>query len=154
MNKRHFLQNLDRIYPLLGIVMLGLVACGPIVPATTPPQLDFTPGPTVVISDNAYETGDFSVRYPVGWRIVTGAADQPTQVVFVAPDEISTITVQTGTLDNAPFDDTLMTDIRAVSLDGGTSITVIGRAPADTWDSFSAVLDVVVSSVSHPRSDR
>jgi hypothetical protein len=125
-----------------------LSACGRLVPpATTPPQLHFTPGAPVAVTDRLYETSAFTVRYPTGWRVVTAAANQPISVVFVAPDEVSTITLQVGELNNATFDPKFKTDVRDIHLANGTLITAIGRAPADSWETFAPVFEAVVASV-------
>ena len=129
------------------VAFLFLAACAPIVPATTPPQLAFTPGPPVVVTNRVYETVDFTVRYPSGWRIVTSAADQPTSVVFVGLDEQATITLRVGALDDASFDKTQMTDIRTVTLKSGKIVTAIGRAPAGLWQTFLPIYEAVVASI-------
>jgi hypothetical protein len=131
----------------VAVLVLLVAACGPIVPATTPPQLKFTPGPAVVVTDRTYETRAFTVRYPSGWRVVTGAADQPISVVFVAPDEVSTITVQAGYLNNTTFDEAFQTDVRGITLGDGTVVTAIGRAPVERWATFGPVFEMVIASV-------
>lgn len=131
---------------VFGIIML-LVGCGPLVPATTPPQLAFTPGPPVVVTERVLETADFTVSYPAGWRVVTGAADQPSSAVLVAPDETATIRLQVGILDNETFADNLQTDIRAVTLANGLTVTAVGRASAENWNLFLPVFEAVIQSL-------
>ena len=77
-----------RILQAFLLFAVGLLAA--CVPANTPLQLAYTPGPAVIVTDDVYESDAFTVHYPSGWRVVTGAADAPTSVVFVAPDEQST----------------------------------------------------------------
>lgn len=68
------------------------------VPVHTPPQLESTPGVPVVVRQDAVDFGAFEVRYPAGWRVITGAADQPQNVILVSPDDEALILV---TLDPA-----------------------------------------------------
>jgi hypothetical protein len=131
---------------VLGMVLLFLVGCGPIVPATTPPQLAFTPGAPVVVTDRILETADFTVKYPAGWRVVTGAANQLTSAVLVAPDEIATIQLQVGALENLSDSDQ-QTDIRAITLANGLIVTAVGRASAENWSQFLPVFEAVIQSV-------
>jgi hypothetical protein len=121
-----------------------LAAC---IPARTPDNLRNTPGPAVVVTDRMYDAGVFTVQYPGGWRIVTGPAGAPTSVVFVAPDEVSTIRLQMGTFDQAQLDGKLQTDVRQVTLNDGTALTAVGSAPAKTWDSFQVIYKQVLASV-------
>ncbi|MBZ0278474.1 MAG: hypothetical protein K8I60_20165 [Anaerolineae bacterium] len=132
---------------VLGSMLLLLVGCGPLVPATTPPQLAFTPGPPVVVTDRVLETAEFTVHYPAGWRVVTGAADQPSSAVLVAPDETATIQIQVGALQNEMFTDNLQTDIRAVTLANGLPVTAVGRASAEHWGRFLPVFEAVILSL-------
>lgn len=129
------------------LILLLLASCGSIVPATTPPQLAFTPGPPVVVTDRVYETADFTARYPSGWRIVTSAADEPTSVVFVGLDEQATITLMVGALSDAQFDRSKQTDIRGITLKDEKLVTAIGRAPTALWETFLPIFDAVVESV-------
>lgn len=83
---------MKRLTFLLLTILFG--ACAPLVPATTPPQLDHTPGAYVVVTDSLFDAGDFVVEYPHDWRVVKTsiASAEHLQVVFVAPDQ-STITL-------------------------------------------------------------
>jgi len=134
---------------LSGILFaLGLVLLAACIPAETPPQLAYTPGPAVVVTDRVYESSVFTVRYPSGWRVVTGAADAPPSVVFVAPDEVSTITLQTGTLEAATLAEPgFRAELRGIELADGTRITAIARAPETAWETFLPVFEAVVATV-------
>ena len=80
---------------------LGLLmsACQPLVPATTPPQLQHTPGAFVSLTADSYDAGVFRVRYPEGWRVVkTNIAAAPMAVVFVSPDDTLTIQLSEAAL--------------------------------------------------------
>lgn len=71
-----------RLTALLGAALL-LAAC---VPAATPPQLAFTPGAPVMVTDRTFSGEFFAVTIPAGWRTVTAPAENPVFVTFVAPD--------------------------------------------------------------------
>lgn len=79
---------------LIFIIVIFSTACAPLVPATTPPQLEHTPGAFVVVTDSTFDGGNFIVDYPASWRVVKSSiAEADTiQVVFVASDE-NTITL-------------------------------------------------------------
>lgn len=135
-----------------GIIVMAacllLAACGSIIPATTPPQLDYTPGPGIVVSDNSVQTPAFSLRYPEGWRVVTGQAGLPPSVVLVAPDETSTISIINGVLPEETNEaDSLQSLRRPLTLSSGVEVSIIGRAPADTWTSFLPTFEAVATSI-------
>lgn len=137
-----------RVCFLLCLALLA-AGCGPIVPATTPPQLNHTSGPAFVVTDRMYANDIFSVRYPAGWRIVTGQAHLPPHVVIVSPDERAQITLIVGTLDDANFGTQgRMATLRGVTLSDGTLLTITGEAPAEMWNNFLPVFDAVVRSLS------
>ncbi len=128
--------------------MACLVLLAACVPAQTPPQLAYTPGPAVVVTDHVYESSAFAAHYPSGWRVVTGAADASPSVVFVAPDEVSTITLQVGPLENSVLTEPgFSVEIRGIELADGRLITAIARAPEATWESFLPVFEQVVATV-------
>ena len=134
--------------PLLSGLLLLLSSCGPIVPATAPAQLDHTPGPPIVVTDRTVRTRDYRLRYPSGWRVVTGEARLLPTVVLVAPDEVTTIRFVVGAL---PAQTTPEPDFkfirRPVQLASDFTITVIGRAPADEWQQFLPIFEWVVLSL-------
>jgi hypothetical protein len=78
----------------LGGLLLALAACLPDIPATTPPQLGATVGVALTILSDEVLTDAYRLRYPQGWRVVkANPADSLTQLVFVSPDEQTTITL-------------------------------------------------------------
>lgn len=80
-----------RLTRLVGAVALAaalLVGC---VPARTPPQLDFTPGPPLRLDAARVYTPDFSAETPPGWRVITAPAARPGAVTFAAPDAAALI---------------------------------------------------------------
>jgi len=126
------------------LLLLFAVGC---IPAGVPENLDDTPGPAVVVTDREYIGHVFSARYPAGWRIVTGEASQPQSVIFVAPDEVSTIQLRVGHLEEAAFPADRQTDVRAVMLDDGTTVTAILTALPENFDSLAAIFEAVIESV-------
>lgn len=121
----------------------GLAGC---VPARTPPLLNFTPGPPAVITDETFSNSAFSVRYPTGWRVVTGAADAPPSVVFVAPDEESTITLQVEPPGEPERDPLFRLETRLLSL-GDLRLYAVARAPVQEWAAFQPTFERLLASV-------
>lgn len=72
-------------------LLLLAAACGQLVPVETPPQLEYTPGPPVVVTRNTYDAGPFFVEYPVGWRVITPAAFSIPWVVFMTDDQTALV---------------------------------------------------------------
>ncbi len=72
----------------VALILAVLVGCAPIVPATTPPQLRYTPAPSVMIEEEWVRDEAFEMRYPASWRVVkVNTAPEPTRLVFVSPSE-------------------------------------------------------------------
>lgn len=126
------------------VLVVALSAC---IPAKTPPVLSSTPGAPVVVTDRLYQTTVFSVRYPTGWRVVTSAADAPVSVVFVAPDEVSTISLRVGALDSADLPGDHQTDVRTLELANGVPVTAMAQAPQEHWADFLPVFERVIRSI-------
>jgi hypothetical protein len=116
------------------------------VPARTPPLLNFTPGPPAVITGETFSNSAFSVRYPTGWRVVTGAADAPPSVVFVAPDEESTITLQVEPPGEPERDPLFRLETRLLSRDG-LRLYAIARVPVQEWAAFQPTFERLLASV-------
>ena len=126
----------------------GLVLLAACIPAKVPSNLDDTPGPVVVVSDHTFENSQFTARYPDGWRVVTSETQAPPSVIFVAPDDVATIQLMVGALENANFNDPKMqVDVRGLTLDGGLEITAILSAPPAQWDSYAAQFERVLASI-------
>jgi hypothetical protein len=129
-------------------VSLGFTFLTACVPARVPDQLGHTPGPAVIVTDRVFDAGIFRVRYPAGWRIVTGEALFPVAVIFVAPDAKTTIKLQVGAADNpSPPDAQFQTVVRRISLTDSTTITLIGSAPSGEWAAFMPIFEQVAASV-------
>jgi hypothetical protein len=126
------------------LLLLLLAAC---VPAQQPDVLKATPGPAFVVTDQIYKNGVFRVHYPSNWQVVTGEASQPPSVIFVAPDEISTIQLQTGILQLGGFSDpAFKTDIRGLTLSNGVQITAIFKTPPGSYQALLPTFEQVISS--------
>jgi hypothetical protein len=125
-------------------VLLFLAAC---IPAKVPDNLDDTPGPPIVITDLTYESSQFTARYPDGWRIVTSEARTPPSVVFVAPDEVTTIRLMIGPLEEGNFSNTeLQTEIRGLTLSDGLEMTAILSTPAESFEAMLPIFERVLAS--------
>lgn len=125
-------------------ITLVLAGC---IPAGVPENLDDTPGPAVVIDGREYVGEVFKAQYPDGWRIVTGEASSPQSVIFVAPDEISTIQLRVGHLEAGDFSGDRQTDIRSVTLSDGTVITAVLIAFPENFDSLLPVFAGVIETI-------
>lgn len=116
------------------------------IPAQTPPQLAFTPGAPAVITDELFTNSAFSVRYPTGWRVVTGAADAPPSVTFVAADDVSTITLTAADPGEPERDPAFRVETRQLSLEG-RRIYVVARVPVQDWPRFQPTFERLLASV-------
>lgn len=132
------------IAPLRYVLLLFVIAgC---IPARTPPQLAFTPGAPAVITDETFTNSAFTVRYPTGWRVVTGAADAPPSVTFVAADEVSTVTLQVEPPAEPERDPAVRVETRTLSLEGG-QVYAIARVPVQDWQRFQPIFERLLASV-------
>jgi hypothetical protein len=126
------------------IVLLLMAGC---VPAETRIDLDATPGPPVVITEDRYTTTAFSVTYPTAWRVVTSPTFAAPWVVFVRPDEAALIALAVEGDDIADLlpesGDELRDETRAV----GAGLTARLVAPADDWDAALATFERVIGSL-------
>ena len=116
------------------------------IPAQTPPQLAFTPGAPAVITDELFTNSAFSVRYPTGWRVVTGAADAPPSVTFVAADDVTTITLSTAAPGEPERDPTFRVETRLLALEG-LRVYVVARVPVQDWPRFQPTFERLLASV-------
>ena len=109
------------------IVSLGLILFSGCVPAQVPDNLDDTPGPPVVVSEDRYQGAVFSARAPAGWRIITSESRVP-QAADV------TVIGQRNT-------------IQEIELADGKIVTSVLSAPDDQWATFEPVFEWVRGSV-------
>lgn len=133
---------------LFGLLLMGLLAaCGPIVPATVPPQVAQTPATAfITVERDRIHTDAFSLTYPAGWRVVkSSVADTPLTLVLVSPDDAQQIVVSAAPIppisqspDNVPH----VSQATAVLI-GETVVYLRGNAPADQRASFNAAFRLV-----------
>ena len=131
-------------------ILLSIFALAACTPADTPDQLHFTPGAPIVVTQNTFATENFSLRYPDGWRIVTGPADAPQVFTFVSPDNCAIILVAVGVTQpiNSPdcADVDFQTTRREITL-GNRLLTVAGSAPDVQWETFLPQFELVASTL-------
>ena len=139
--------SLRSLCPLWLIILL-FSAC---IPAETPPNLNATPAPGVVITRSTYQSDAFSLEYPTGWRVITSPAGAPPSVILVAPGDCALIQVSSAPLDAPPDSPSCQeADIRTVARTvtlGDATIALAGSAPADGWDGFLSEVDRVAASL-------
>lgn len=127
---------------LFAVIILG--ACAPIVPATTPPQLEFTPGAFVTVTDETFDAGSFVVDYPSSWRVVKSsiAEAEYIQVVFVAPDEsdITLTEVETASDSTNP-------DEQFITLDNDVVVHVLVKPSDDVDAHFTDLSEQLIASI-------
>jgi hypothetical protein len=137
---------------LIACVTIVLSACATLAPANTPPHLDYTPGPPVVITDQTYDAGPFSVRYPRGWRVITAAAFSTPWVAFTTPDETALIVLALDAQDtevtpaNTPEDELRRLD-QDLMLNANQPLYAALIAPQSEWDTYAPIFDRVTASV-------
>lgn len=129
------------LFTWLGMIAV-LSAC---VPTQTPPQLTFTPGAPIVITQHEVRTVDFVVDVPVDWRIVTAPAESASALTLVSPDEQALIYL-TSDLNGRPPE---------FSVDGGTMVRYESKnafmlgvliTRDETLDEFSVILEAIIDS--------
>lgn len=110
------------------VLVLWIAACTPLVPATTPPQLEYTPGAFVTLDDEVFNGGSFRVNYPDGWRVIKiSIAAAPLEVIFASPDDTMLIHLSETPLpetetppDTATRHDSIMVDTTVIYMSGQT----------------------------------
>lgn len=131
--------------PFRGLILAALLlnACGPIVPATAPPQLQHTPGAFVTVTETRFDAGLFQVDYPKSWRVVKTsiAADHRLQVVFAAPQGSAVTLTQT----DVPSDDDAPEQF--IHLDNGIIIRAQIQPAADPDAAFATAAQKLIASI-------
>jgi hypothetical protein len=134
-------------FPVKAVLLLGVMVLTAFIPAKVPTNLDNTPGPAVVVTDKTFENGYFTARYPDGWRVVTSEAGAQPSVIFVAPDEVSTIQLLVGALDNANFNNPkVQVDVRSITLDDLQITAILSAAPTQL-ETLTAQFERVLASI-------
>ena len=130
--------------------LLWIAACTPLIPATTPPQLEYTPGAFVTVDDDHFDAGIFRVDYPDGWRIVkTSVATAPLEVVFASPDNSMTIRIIEGDIPipDSTSDQAIYERQEQFGLSANVTLTVIGQAPIESRAELDEIFDTVRASI-------
>jgi hypothetical protein len=135
------------------IILIALTFClafAACMPAEAPEQLRFTPGAPVVVTENTFRAERFTLRYPDGWRIVTGPAEAPQFATFVSPDNCAIILVAVGSAEPITSPDCadadFQTERREITLDTLT-LTIAGSAPSAQWETFEREYERLANSV-------
>jgi hypothetical protein len=128
--------------PLAVFALAALAGCGPLVPATTPPQLGSTPGPAVVVLEDAVIMGQWRVPTPPGWKVVKNStADAPAlSVALVSPDEQMLIIASQSPLPASPDEagrETLFE--QRLTAAGSAPLYVMAQAAPDQRDALRPV---------------
>jgi hypothetical protein len=79
--------------------------------------------------------------------VVTGEASAPPSVIFVAPDEVSTIWLSTTPVDLTRLDPALKAEQRQITLTDGATVYAVLNASAENWDALVPVFNEVVASL-------
>lgn len=129
--------------------LLVMAACAPLVPATTPPQLQIPPGTAVSLDAERFDAGMFQVDYPDGWRVVRQSeANAPVTVTFAAANNEMTILVSEIAFsipENTP-EPGIYERYQTVRL-GGNAVTLIGCAREEEREALDVIFEHVVQSV-------
>lgn len=129
------------------VLLLISVGC---VPATTPPQLAFTPGAPVQLINDLYVTAEFAVERPNGWRVITSAATSPRSVIFVSPDDTALILISVAGIGEPPrpqVDEPLREQVREIALGDEQQVAAFISGRESDWAQLEAVFERVVASI-------
>ena len=133
-----------------GLVMLMLVAAA-CVPAQTPPQLAFTPGEPLVITDQQLDFGSFRLTYPTGWRVITGAAEASPALLLAAPDDAALISISPHEQTTPPPFNTLPVDLQVATQQqidiAGIKVTFWLVTDQTRESEFRLILQQIIASI-------
>lgn len=137
------------MFKLAWVIAIGLI-CAACIPADAPPQLAFTPGPPIVIANQWYNTEQYRLRYPLGWRVITSAADQVPSVILVAPGNEALIIISHQNIIQPPTLPDTLTEIqiqvkRATGEAQAVLVTVEGQQAR-----FIPILEAVLLTLETP----
>jgi len=119
------------------------------IPAHEPDNLRNTPGAPVVVDGDLYQGAGFSAKVPNGWRVITGEAQAPQSVIFVAPDGKTLIHLIAGEADSkAVTVANQRNEITPITLADGAVVTAAFSSPYSTWESYLPDFDRVRDSLS------
>ena len=134
-------------------LLIALMACSSLVPATAPLQLNATAGAPIVINDEYIDAGAFTVDYPDGWRVVKlSLAGDPIELVFVSPDESMRIELRTGEMDEVCIIPEITPTFgsywpNACIEQTNLFILIEGYAEEEDGDLFDEIFEAVVNSI-------
>lgn len=132
------------------IVCAILGACSSL-PAQPPPQLQHTPGPSLVVGERTLQTSAYRVDPPAGWRVVKSTiASEPIVLVLVAPDDGMMITIGEEPVAAFPDDPNFTPREAVVSLPNDQSVYMTGQGKREVEDQFEVVFETVQQSVRLP----
>lgn len=122
--------------------MLLLGACSPLAPATTPAQLQHTPGPFFSITETRFDAGLFRLEFPPSWRVVhlSPATAPLVRVVFVSPDQ-STVSISQVHAADTSGEESLL------QLGGGVTLRIEIEAADGAAQSFFSQADNLIHSI-------
>ena len=135
---------------MLFFLSVLISACQSIVPATSPAQLEHTPGIALTITDNQIDTGWFSLDYPDGWRVITNEAVTQLRLILVSPDDEMLIYIydaRNGCIypENTP--DASIYDLRNCIGDEGLQLQISGHVSIEKQADFDAIFEGVINSI-------
>lgn len=137
---------------LIILLLLILTACRSLIPATTPPQLEYTPGVAITVTDKTVYTPMFQVDYPDGWRVVKiSIAGDPIELVFssVEDDMWIKISEQPISIAEGTVDPNIHERLESVEITGNKIYTQ-GQAPEEKREIFDEIYRHVLDSIEIP----
>jgi hypothetical protein len=137
---------------LVTLALAALAACRPLVPATTPPQLGSTPGPAIIVVEDAVIMGDWRLPVPPGWKIVKNStADAPAlSVVLVSPDEQMLIIASEGPLPPPAIPGPVVVQFQQRVLGRGRTLYAAAQAAPPQRDALRRVWDAFLAGLNSP----
>lgn len=129
--------------------LLLMTACAPLVPATTPPQLQAAPGTPIVLDAERFDAGVFVVNYPDGWRVVKQSeANAPVTVTFAAANNEMTILVSeiAFSIPESTPEPGIYERYQIVT-SGENAVTLVGCAREEEREALDVIFEHVVQSV-------
>ncbi|MDZ4763384.1 MAG: hypothetical protein SGI73_02455 [Chloroflexota bacterium] len=110
-----------------------------------------TPGQPITVTDETFANSTFSLRYPRGWRVVTGAAASPPGVTLIAPGDCALIVVSAAAITMPPtLPETCAADRITTRRDivvGAVSTTMMGVVVAAEAETFVTVFERVADTI-------
>ena len=134
-----------RFFSVLWLILI--TACTPLIPATSPPQLDYTPsGIAIRITDGTVYTDDFQMDYPDGWRIIKLSVDgSPLHLVFASPDDSMRIDLTETPLPEDQIQD--YDQIEMIALDDTRKLYIYAQASEENKAIFDRIFSYLLDSI-------